>query len=128
MQRRKLWIKIKVGQAAVYAVVLAATMVAPAGLLAGTTCATPAGSVPCSQGPVRKRVALPAPAAAPSRAAAAKLRQQQVTAQRQHQVGGQRQELLKERQDAVAKQRAGIRSGLNSRNPKSLSSRQTPTG
>src|SRR5271170_7272611 len=114
MQRRTLWIKIKVGQAAVYAVVLAATMVAPAGLLAGTTCATPAGSVPCSQGPVRKHVALPAPAAAPSRAAAAKVRRQQVTAQRQQQV-------------AVTKQRAGIRSGLNSKNPKSLSSRRAPT-
>jgi hypothetical protein len=126
MQRRKLWINLKVGPATVYAVVLAAAMVAPASLLAGTTCATPAGSVPCSQGPVRKHVALPAPAAAPSRAAAAKLRQQQVTAQRQQQVGGQRQQLLKQRQDEVSKQRAGIRSGLNSRNPKSLSSGQAP--
>lgn len=126
MQRRKLWINLKVGPATVCAVVLAAAMIAPASLLAGTTCATPAGSVPCSQGPVRKRVALPAPAAAPSRAAATKLRQQQVTAQRQQQVGGQRQELLKQRQDEVTKQRAGIRSGLNSRNPRTLSNGQAP--
>jgi hypothetical protein len=110
-----------------WAAVLATTMIAPAHLLAGTTCATPVGTVACSKGPVHKQVALPAPAAAPSRAAAAKLRQQQVTAQRQQQVGGQRQELLKQRQDEITQQRAGIRSGLHSRNPKSLSSGRAPT-
>ncbi|HEX9139241.1 MAG TPA: hypothetical protein VF848_05595 [Steroidobacteraceae bacterium] len=127
MPYRNLPIIFNFGPATVCAVVLAATIVAPATSLAGTTCATPAGSMACSKGPVRKRVALPAPAAQPSRAAAAKLRQQQVTAQRQQQVGGQRQNLLKQRQDEVTKQRAGIRSGLNSRNPKNPSGRQAPT-
>jgi hypothetical protein len=127
MQRRKLWVNLKAGRAAVCAVVLITTMIAPARLRAGTTCATPAGSVACSKGPVHKQAALPAPAAAPSRAEAAKLRQDQVTTQRQQQVGGQRQELLKQRQDQVTKQRAGIRNGLNSKNLKSLSSRQAPT-
>jgi len=127
MQRRKLWINLKVGPATACAVVLATTIIAPTSVLAGTTCTTPAGSVPCSKGPVRRGVTLPAPAAAPSRAKAATLRQQQVTAQRQQQVGSQRQELLKQRQNQVAKQRGAIRSGLNSRNPKSPNGRQPPT-
>jgi hypothetical protein len=127
LQHRNPWIHLKPNPATVCAVVLITAMIAPTCLLADTSCATPAGVVACSKGPVRKQVTLPAPAAAPSRAEAAKLRQDQVTTQRQKQVGGQRQELLKQRQDRVTKQRAGIRGGLNSKNLKSLSGSQAST-